>query len=270
MLRHEALYDEATDGDVGAAGGAAAGGAVVIAPEFVPPKDGSWVPKVRMDEATGELKDRIRQLEARLDAAPREKPADQPKRWTRAELNAAVEARQITQDQADDVLDRQIREDAKAEAAQVAHDTVIGTQRKEHVTSQLARYKRAEPEIVVAGSDVRKRITEEFRYLVDELGDQNSIDTELKAIRAVLGPIDRLEKSRAGRPDAETHQEAGQGGESGKPKVDKDTPLVGKLDKRQRDYYEGQIKSGQYKDWKDVEATLKYANPETRPSLGAG
>ena len=71
------------------------------------------MPKVRMDEATGELKDRIRQLEARLDAAPREKPADQPKRWTRAELNAAVEARQITQDQADDVLDRQIREAAK-------------------------------------------------------------------------------------------------------------------------------------------------------------
>lgn len=196
-----------------------------------------------------------------------QKKADPPKQYTRAELNAAVEAKQITQEAADQVWDDQIQARADARAAAVATDTVTRAQRKERVDSDIGRYMALEPDIVVDGSDIRKKVAAEYNFLVS-MGDPKTTDTELKAIRAALGPLETLELAKSGRSQHDTHRETGGGGPGGKPKGEKETPLVAKLTQRQKDYYEGQIKSGQYKDWKDVEATLKYADPETRPSLG--
>ena len=222
--------------------------------EFVPPKDGSWLPKARFDEATGALKDRIRDLEARIEETNK-KPADQPKRYTRAELNALVEARQITQEQADATVDEQIRREARDESRQVATETVIGITRKERVNSELAQYKRLAPEILQDASDTRARIVEEYNYFVATLGDPRTVETELKAIRSVLGPVEKLATARSGKSAGDTHRETG-GGESGDRGGKKTGKLVDTLTPREKGYYENMIRQGHYKDWKDVETLL--------------
>ncbi len=228
------------------------------------------VPKKQFLAAIKSANEKYAALEAKLDAAiaAGSKKADLPKQYTRAELKAAVEGGQITQDAADQVWDDQIQARADARAAAVSTEIVTRAKLKERVDSDIGRYVALEPDVLIPGSEIRDKVAKEFNYFVS-LGDPKTPETELKAMRAALGPIDQLELARSGITQHDTHRETGGGGPGGKPKGDKENPLVAKLTTRQREYYEGQIKAGQYKNWKDVEATLKFADPATRPSLGA-
>lgn len=224
------------------------------------------VPKSQFLAALKSANEKYAALEAKLDAVieTRAKTVE-AKRYTRAELNAMVAAGTATQEQADSQMDFQLREEAKSEAARVSTEIVSQAQRKTLVDSEIARYKSLAPEILDDTHETRDRIKEEYKYLLG-LGDSNSVETQLKAIRAVLGPLDRLEKARSGRKDLESHQETGGEG-SGKSKTPKS--LVDTLSSREKDYYDGMIKKGQYKDWKAVEDELKFARPDVRRKAGA-
>lgn len=260
------------DGD--ATDGAGGGGSSEQGDQSKQPGDEESVPKKQFIAAlasaerkretqTAALEAQIAELRAKVEAKP---PADQPKRFTRAELRAAVEASQITQEQADAEMDRQIREDAKAEARAQAHDVVSKAQQKERVSTEINRYLAVAPEIGKGSDDeARERVAEEYRYL-RSLGDAASPETELKAIRAVLGPIDRLEKARSGRASHESHRETGGGG-GRQEKPGKD--FKSNLDERTRAHYERGIQSGLYKDWDAVREELKYARPRQRMSARA-
>lgn len=201
---------------------------------------------------------------------------DQPKTYTKAELKAAVEAGQITQEQADDAWDQQretqIREAARTEAL----NAVTAKSTKERIDGDIESYKRLKPEIMESGSDIRTKVEAEFQYLVRELGEPGSgpgvLKTQLKAIRAVLGPLDRLEKAASARRAADHEQQGGGSGE-GKGKGGGEGGGGGKalhehLTGDNKAYYEKGIKAGRYKDWKDVDAELKYATPSVRRRLG--
>lgn len=193
------------------------------------------------------------------------KKADPPKRYSRGELNAAVTAGQITQEAADQVWDDQIRAEARAEAATVSTEIVTRAQRKERVDTDISRYTRLEPEILVPGSEIRAKVEAEYKFLVS-LGDPANVETELKAIRAALGPIDQLELSRSGRTQHETHRETGGAGEGGKPRGKK---FEDTLSPREKVHYQKGIDSGRYKGWDEVKAELQHANPNTRRKHGA-
>ena len=223
-----------------------------------------------INSAEQKRKAEVAALQAQIDElkAGAAKPAE-TKRFTRAELRAAVDASQITQEQMDAQVELYAREDAKAEARREATDVVTQDKRKDRVTKDLAQYKRLAPEILEDGHETRQRIQDEFTDLIS-LGDNpKDLATELKAIRAVLGPIDRLEKARGGRPKTDTHRETG-GADDADDGVK--TPGGGKLVKtltaREKAHYSKLIGT-QYKDWADVEATLAFANPETRRKHGA-
>lgn len=211
------------------------------------------------------------EMEQKLTAVA-EKPVhvDQPKRYTRAELNAAVEAKQITQDQADAQWDFQVREDTKADARKVATETVTAEQRKQRVDTEINRYKAAAPEILDEGHETRQRIRDEFQALIELGDDSKDVTTQLKAIRAVLGPVDKLERARNGKPAHESHREFGGGGGEDRSGKKKDGVLTyDDLSSREKAHYDKGIASGLYKDKEAVNAELAFAKPHIRQKYGA-
>lgn len=273
MQRRFALLAEAGDGD-GGGDGASTGGSPEGGQDGKP-KDGELVPKTQFIAALNSA-ERKRQsesaaLQARIDALEAQvkaKPAEAPKRYTRAQLSAAVAAGEITQEQADAHIEQQIREDANAGAERVALNTITAVERKKQVDSEIARYTAVAPEILDDDHDTRKDIKRAFNELV-ALGDSpKDVATQVKAIRQVLGPIDRLEKSRSGRSQHEHHRETGGGGGGGGGERQKTGKLSDQLNAEGRKHYEKGIEQGRYKDWAAVDDELKYAKPATRQRLG--
>lgn len=199
-------------------------------------------------------------LKARVTAIEQKAPAaQQPQRYTRAQLNAAIAAGQITQDQADEMLDGQTRADVLATSQAVANNTVAQAQAKDRVEKEIARYTKLEPDIMKDGNDVRERVRAEFRYLVS-LGDSaQSLNTELKAIRMVLGNIDQFEAARSGRADHESHRETGGGGGGGGNRGAGGKSLYDQLDDASKAHYDKMLNAGQYTSKADIEAELKWA-----------
>jgi hypothetical protein len=228
------------------------------------------VPKSQFLAAIRSANDKYAALEAQLNelkaAAAAPKQVDQPKEYTRAELNALVESGQINQAQADAQIELQVRSAAKSEARQEALHVVTEAQRKERVTSEIARYTALVPELKNKGSETFAKVAGEFQYLVG-LGDSKTLETELKAIRAALGPVETLEQARKGRTSHESHQEHGAGGGGGAGPKGGQGNL--KLSEKERSHYQRGIDAGRYKDWKEVEAELQHANRSTRQKHGA-
>jgi hypothetical protein len=196
-----------------------------------------------------------------------QRQVEKPKVYSKTELKAAVEAGQISQEQADEVWDRQrdsqIREAARTEAL----EAVKGQSTKERIDDAISKYRQLKPEIMERGSETRERISEEYKYLVSA-GSPESVATELAAIRAVLGPLEKLEKAASARRSAD-HEQQGGGSGDGKPKGGGSSKkLVDHLKDDAKEYYERGIKGGRYKGWDDVEAELKYASPSVKRRLG--
>lgn len=262
----QALY--APENDRGTGGGAPDGGS-----DDDPGGDKDVVPRSQFIAAINSasrkseaLEATVNELKAKLEAATAEK-REAPKKWTKAELKAAVAAEQITQDQADAQWEHQIREETRAEAQQTAHATVTAVERAKEVNAAIERYKAVAPEILDDSHETRQAIRTEYQALVKLGDDPKDVATQLKAIRAVLGPIERLEKARNGTTQHDTHRETGGGGGGGGGK--KPTgKLFDRLSPENRAYYEAGIKQGRYKDVAAVEEELKYASPSVRARLG--
>lgn len=213
----------------------------------------------------GNLRAEFEAFKAGVSKVP-EKQVEAPKRFTRAELSAAVKAEQITQEQADDIFAKQVTEDAKDGAVRAALEAVSGRTQQKEIDGDLAQYKRLEPGLRDRSSELFEKVRGEFQYL-RERGSPDNLATELAAIRAVLGPVDKLEKAKSAARAAEHHEESGGGGEgSGKgPKKVLDT-----LSAREKSHYQKLIDNGHHKDWAEVETLLKnHARPEVRRRAGA-
>lgn len=197
--------------------------------------------------------------------APQDKQ-EAPKRFTRAELSAAVKADQITQEQADDIFAKQVTEDAKSGAVRAALEAVNGATQQKDIDNDLAQYRRLEPGLRDKGSELFERAKAEFDYLRSR-GQPDNLVTELAAIRAVLGPLDKLEKAKSAARAAEHHEESGGGGEGGRKDQKK---VLETLSAREKSYYQKLIDNGHHKDWAEVETLLKnHARPEVRRRAGA-
>lgn len=198
-------------------------------------------------------------------------PPAAPKAYTKAELKAAVEAGQVTQEQADDIWDRQREAQITERAESAALDVVARTATKERIDADIAAYRQLKPEIMESGSDLREKITAEFKYLVS-VGHPGrgpeAVPTQLAAIRAVLGPLDKLERAAAATRAQESEEQVGSGGAARPAGGGTSKKLVDHLQGDAKDWYERGIRQGRYKDWDAVEAELKFASPKTRARLG--
>jgi hypothetical protein len=86
------------------------------------------------------------------------KTPDAPKpRFSRAQLRASVEQGAITQDQADSIWDQQHEEEILAKASSDANAKVSASVKVGKIQGQIDAYVESHPELVVDGSDLRKK-----------------------------------------------------------------------------------------------------------------
>ena len=219
-----------------------------------------WIPRQRFDEVVGQ----VHELKGKLDALA--KPPEQPREFTRAELTASVEKGNLTQEQANDLWERQLIGQSRKVAREEALEVVTTTRTTGLIDAEMRRYKELVPDVMREGTEARAKVAEEYKYLVDR-GHPENRTTELAALRAALGSTEKLEKAKSrSKPDVHADEQSGAGG-------DDDTggdkgPIKG-LSARERDYYTSQIAKGRYKDWDAVKEELKHANTALRRKMGA-
>ena len=230
-----------------------------------PPTDGSWLPKVRVDEmvisARGEAATHAAEA-ARLRAENEALKASQAKAAeakpiTRAELRALVEDGKITQEAADAHWDKQVLDAAEKRGREAARGEVEGQQRELTVNTQLAEFKTLVPAAWAAGSKERAKAEKEFAAL-RAMGFPDNKVTEVAALRAAFGDPEVIRASRnTGRNGpGETFDEVG-GGERGQGGATADGKPKG-LTAREDAHYQNLINRGVYKDWKAVSEERKF------------
>jgi hypothetical protein len=231
-----------------------------------PPSDGSWLPKVRVDEmvnsARGEAATQAAEA-ARLRAEnealkAKQTAAETPKPLSRADLKTLVDDGKITQEAADAHWEKQIKEDAKREAREAARGEVEGRERESVVNNQLAEFKTLVPAAWAAGSKERAKAEREFAAL-RSMGFPDNKTTEVAALRAAFGDPEVIRVARGlGRSGpGESHVEVG-GGERPEEQANADGKPKG-LTTREEAHYQNLINRGIVKDWKAVSEERKFA-----------
>jgi len=216
--------------------------------KFVPPKDGSWIPRERLDEAVGKHRSRADAAEARLAALEAERAQEreeQKPQITRAQLAEAVSKGQLTEEQAEARWEQQLeaRVTKKVEKTVVAQNAQ--QQQLSKVDAVLKQYRDAIPDIAVEGSAARAKVTAEFNHLVDVLGEPNSPVTEAKACRMAFGAPERIKELTRERQNG--NPESGGGGGGGNDPA----PKKFEFSASQKVHYQSMIDAGHYTGWND-------------------
>lgn len=246
--------------------------------DFVPPKDGSWMPRERANEmvqnavasATAASGREVSELRGRLDALTEAQTrASAEPAFSDAQLRAQVDAGQMTEAEASDI---RLKSSLDAMEKRIVSNVTANNEdanRQRIVTDQVEAYKAKIPAMMAPESAERARVVAEYNFLVNTLGHPATNATELAAMRAVFGPVEALGVKADGTP--EHHQEtSGSGGgdesQGGKQPVDGAPAHLSPDEKR---YYRDLIQKKIYPDWKAVEAELKYADKHLRKRMGA-
>ncbi len=198
-------------------------------------------------------------LTERINAAtaiPGPTKATKEKVYTRIELAKLVEDGQITEVQADTVMDNQLRAEVRTEISEQTARGIKNSAIAVNVHTGLAEYKKYLPDLNTPGSENRTKVTAEYSRLVNDFDMPPSEATELIALEKVFGPVSLLKPRKSGR---QTHQETGGSSSSGTGKGKKGGSLFDKLSTDRKQYYNSKIASGLYKDEKAVEEELKFA-----------
>jgi hypothetical protein len=204
---------------------------------FIPPKDGSWVPRHRLDQELTKRRDLEEEL-MELKTAATSTPTP-----TRAELIKKVEDGELSQADADAIWERELTSKIVGQLSGAL------TQREivQKHTAEIEKYRELVPEMADDSSPIHAGIVEEYSYLTTTLGMPENTATMIAAVRTKLGSLEKLRVKGTRR--TETHQESGGGGDEGGGKVD---TRISKLPKEKRDYYANMIRIGSYKDWDAV------------------
>lgn len=202
--------------------------------QFIPPSDGSWIPRDRLNSEIEKRKAVEVELQQMRDAS--QKPE-----LTRAQLDMAVEAGEITEADRDTYLEEQM----EARLSDRITTRIADKENERRVQAQLDEYGDAVPDIAKQGSDIQTRIAAEYNDLVSYGYDNDDPKTALAAVKAVLGPLSALKAGKAKPKVPDTHQDVPGGGgeeeESGSGKV-----KWNDLDARQKAYYDNAISRGAY------------------------
>lgn len=208
------------------------------------------------EELKSEREARAR-LEGRVQATSeaKQKPAaEQPKVYSKSELQYAVDAGTITQDQMDAYLETQTRESIRKEMASQIETAKREMRTQAEIEAEIDAYKETIPSIMEEGSEDRRRVESEFEKLI-RLGLPSNATTELLAVKAAFGPVPKRGTDKTAK--ARQTDQVGAGGGRAASSDKSSSPLDAfDLSDRQRSYYEKMVDRGIYKSWDDVKAEL--------------
>jgi len=180
---------------------------------FVPPKDGSWLPRDRVGQMvssavadeTSALSRKIADLESQVES--QNKPPEELSGQRIAEL---VDAGSLSDEEAGRIKERQMETRISRNVEERTASTLTQAELDRNVGDEIGRYMEKVPNLAVTGSEELGRVRTEFNYLRQH-GQPDSKSTELAALRAVYGPAASVQ---SGTPERETHQEMGGDGSS--------------------------------------------------------
>lgn len=231
-----------------------------------PPSDGSWLPKIRVDEMVNEARGaatrsaaETAELRAEVAALKAGKAkAEEPKPISRSELKQLVEDGKITQDAADAHWEKQVVETAERRAREAARGEVEGVQRESVVNRQLEEFKVLVPAAWEVGAKERAKAEKEFKALI-EIGFPDNKVTEVAALRAAFGDPAAIKASRSTGKNGpgEAHEEVGGGDRPADGGTEADGMPKG-LNEREKTHYQNLINRGVMKDWKAVAEERKF------------
>ena len=174
--------------------------------KFVPPTDGSWIPKARLDQVLGS----VDRLTAELAASREQSNTSQP--LSSHELTEAVLNGDLTQEEADAKRESAIEARVTATVTQTASVNAMAAKQQ----AELDRYIEALPELNREGSDLHNKLAAEYRHSVGDLGLPENNGTLVAAIRTVAGPLSTIKAvgdiTRKVEPSPETGGGSGEGG----------------------------------------------------------
>ncbi|MHC4646311.1 MAG: hypothetical protein ACYTBJ_12490 [Planctomycetota bacterium] len=189
-----------------------------------------------------------RDLEARSrpPATPPSK-SEEKAPLSRAQLRLLMDEGKITQDEMDAEIERQI----EARVEQRVTSTQDVKSRAVQINTEIDKYIERVSDLKDPTSDNRKRVQVEYAKL-RKLNYPDDASTELVALRAVLGDLDKIEIPETGHKDREVDQttHSSGGGEDAEPEQKGPGPLEG-LKPEFVEYYTKGIEEGRYKGWDD-------------------
>ena len=209
-------------------------------------------------ELQREREERIR-LEERTKVHEETKKASEPE-YTWEQLEGLIADGKITLGKAAAYREKIVREQATKEAEERLKTQLSSTSHQTTVTSELARYKAAVPEITQAGTPERIRVEREFAYLVNTLGYPRTYATELAATRAALGDPETVERAAQAKRSTQKESFVETHSSQQKPAPNPKDPVL-KLTQREKDHYQRMIERGRYKDWNEVKEELEWQKP---------
>lgn len=203
-------------------------------------------------------------LQEQIAALQNNKPEPEPaeKAYTRVELDQAVEDNKITLVQAQDIMDRQTTAQTAKQINDSVQAAVATIDQGNKVEDEIDLYVKLVPAIETEGSDDRKRVADQFKHFI-KIGLPNDKSTELAALNSIYGSIESLKSAKGAKQEFDTHVETPSAG--GDDTVDSAAKDL-KLSVDEKRYYKQLIDNGQYKDWDEVAAEMKYADKRVRAS----
>jgi len=232
----------------------------IVDPEVTPEVDPLEEPNVakafsaRLNKETEKFKAETAKLQNELQQEresrirSEERANVQTKAYTRTELLNLVDMGEMTQIQADQLLEDGLRKTITDDVLAIVDTHTVGNR----VSNEIDKYIDLEPDIKIKGSEKWNKVAAEYNYLVTN-GSPDSLPTQLSALRTVMGTIENMKKKS--QIEVETHQETGGGS---KPDKKSEKGALKSLTARQRDYYTDKIRIGLYKDWDDVEKEVNW------------
>lgn len=205
--------------------------------EFVPPTDGSWIPRERLNASL----DETRILKVELDKMKAEE--NKPREYSAKELEQAELDGELTREEVDSIKERQIENRILVKVK----DELSTTSLVDKQVTEISRYEEALPDLQVEGSDLRNKVVEEYRHLT-QMGLADNTGTMVAAIRGVAGPLSAIKATEGLTRHLSAVPETGGSGGNGQGGGD----AKSKLTAREKDYYDNAIRRGGYPDWDAV------------------
>lgn len=194
-------------------------------------------------EAQREREARIR-LEER--AKVQEETAQQPeKEYSWADLRGLIADGKLTLDQAIEYRETVIEKRAEKKAEAKINGYLKLNTREATIDDTLARYRKANPNLVKDGTPERDKLVAEYKYHVEVLGFPATRATELAAARAAFGDVDALE-SQAKLKAKPVEREAFMETATNQRPAPKTKDPVAQLTEPQKEFYTKLIKAGRF------------------------
>jgi len=175
-------------------------------------------------------------------------PSNEPRDFSVAELEAAVESGEITAETMQQQLDLQARRAIKREVLAEVKQMTAAERSAEKVKLGIDEFKGAFPELKDKKSKLRARVISEVERLSEDLGLPIDEKTELIAMRTICGDPKVL-KREVTRTAIRTEEGVGGGQDMGDEESAGGAPAA--LDSDRRAYYNHLIGQGMYKGWDD-------------------